>query len=375
MKGYNASFNAGNVEVLANFLKKGVKMNNLKKEKISIEVIKTLVARFENFPEDASNNRNAPFHEAFLQAFSDKLQNSVSDVPFFLSLASWLHGLNTTLGQSFFENVAHILCNGEKREYTSKKLGNKQITKKQQENITKIITDLSNSSKSPSLEYENALLLQNDYTEKITASDFSADVFFETENEVVAIELKTVKPNSGGMMGEKQKILEGKSALYHLFPNKKINFFFGFPFDPTVNPALENVTGYDKTRFLNSVINANKFVAQNEVLLANELWNYLSGEQNTMEDILQIINTIATTDFLLKLQLLKDNSKRNTPEYLNQLTEWNLFSEINLIQNDAIIRQNLNKEDLRIYNKLIFDNNGKYNWERYNCLEKRKVNN
>ncbi|HCI54608.1 MAG TPA: TdeIII family type II restriction endonuclease, partial [Bacteroidales bacterium] len=42
---------------------------NKQKEKISIEVIKTLVNRFGTFPEDASNNRNAPFHEAFLSAF------------------------------------------------------------------------------------------------------------------------------------------------------------------------------------------------------------------------------------------------------------------------------------------------------------------
>lgn len=44
-----------------------------KKEKIAIEVIKTLITRFEIFPIDASNNRNAPFHEAFLNAFADKL--------------------------------------------------------------------------------------------------------------------------------------------------------------------------------------------------------------------------------------------------------------------------------------------------------------
>jgi len=58
-------------------------------EKISIEVIKTLITRFESFPEDASNNRNAPFHEAFLNAFSDKLEGKVSDIPFFISLSSW----------------------------------------------------------------------------------------------------------------------------------------------------------------------------------------------------------------------------------------------------------------------------------------------
>ena len=346
-------------------------LSNQQKEKISIEVIKTLISRFDNFPEDASNNRNAPFHEAFLKAFSDKLESNVSDVPFFISLASWLHGLNTTLGQSFFENVAHILCNGEKREYTSKKLGNKQITKLQQENITKIITDLSNSSKLPDLRKENTLLFQNDTTEKITAADFSADVFFETDDSIVAIELKTVKPNSGGMMGEKQKILEGKAALFHLFPNKTVYFYFGFPFDPTVNPAIENVTNYNKTRFLNSIINANKFVAQDEVLIAGELWDFLSGEKNTMETILEIINTIATPNFISKFQLLQDNSKRNNKEYISQLTEWNLFSEKELIDKNEIIIHHLaqNKTLTRIYNKTAFDNKGNYNTDRYTALK------
>jgi hypothetical protein len=340
-------------------------LTNTQKEKISVEVIKTLVSRFDSFPEDASNNRNAPFHEAFLKAFANKLENSVSDVPFFISLASWLHGLNTTLGQSFFENIAHILCHGEKREYTSKKLGNKLITLQQQRNITKIITNLSNSSTLPNLEEENNVLLQNDTTQKITAADFSVDVFFETDNSVVAIELKTVKPNSGGMMGEKQKILEGKAALFHLFPNKTIHFYFGFPFDPTANSA----TSFDKTRFLNSVINATKFVAKEEVLLANELWNYLSGEDNTMEELLSIINSIATPNFLQKLHLLQDNSQRNSQEYKNQLTEWYLFSELQLIENENRILNSLNSPTTRIFNKIIFDSKGIYNWERYNTLK------
>ena len=81
------------------------------KEKIALEVIRTLYHRFNNFPENADKNRNAPFHEAFLKAFSDKLQGKVPDTPFFISLSSWLHGLNTTLGQSFFEKVSHHLSN------------------------------------------------------------------------------------------------------------------------------------------------------------------------------------------------------------------------------------------------------------------------
>lgn len=338
--------------------------NNIR-ENISIEVIKVMISASDLVQMEKVES---PFHEAFLNAFSNKFSGKVSDMPFFISLSSWLQGLNTTLGQTFFENVAHHLCNGEKREYTSKKLGNLKITRQQQAKIASIITNLSNSSQTPNLAAENEVLLQADETEKITAPDFSADVFFETENEVVAIELKTVKPNSGGMLGEKQKILEGKSALWHLFPSKKINFFIGFPFDPTVEPA----TSHNKTRFLNSIINMTKFFAPNETLVANELWNKLSGQTDTMESILEIINSISTPAFLDKFQLLTDNSKRLTPEYKNQLSEWNLFSEIELIENNNTIVGNINNDIAltRKYNKTIFDSKGNYNTERYNALKR-----
>jgi len=60
-------------------------MNNLKKQQIATIVIKVLLKRFETFPLDASNNRNAPFHEAFLKAFKDNFENKVSDVHFLLA--------------------------------------------------------------------------------------------------------------------------------------------------------------------------------------------------------------------------------------------------------------------------------------------------
>lgn len=346
-------------------------LSDNQKEKISIEVIKTLVTRFSNFPEDASNNRNAPFHEAFLKAFSDKLEGKVSDTPFFISLSSWLHGLNTTLGQTFFENISYHLSNGEKREYTSKRLGNLPISRTQKNNITKIITDLSNSSNVPNLETENDLILESDDTELVSALDFSADVFIEDINSITAIELKSVKPNSGEMRGEKQKILEGKAAMYRHFPGKQINFYIGFPFDPTVNPLIDSVTSYNKTRFLGSIINMTKFFASNETLVASELWNKLSGQENTMEEILEIINTISTTEFLNKFKLLSDNSKRQTPEFKWQLTEWNIFSEIELIEkNDEIIKI-IGKDRVlnRIYNRTSFDNKGNYNFDRYHALK------
>jgi hypothetical protein len=344
-------------------------MTNSIKEKISIEVIKTLITRFESFPEDSSNNRNAPFHEAFLKAFSDKLEGKVSDVPFFISLSSWLQGLNTTLGQTFFENVAHILCDGEKREYTSKKLGNCEITKEQKDRVNEILTELS-SVGNPNLTYEDKQLFCDFNSPLVKTIDFSADVFFEDFNSITAIELKSVKPNSGEMRGEKMKILEGKAALYRLFPKKEIRFYIGFPFDPTANPSKENVTSFDKPRFLKSIINMNKYFDSKETLIANELWDFLSGTKNTMEDILDIINTISTTKFLEKYRLIVNAQYKNTPEYVKQLHEWNLFSEKLIIENYDLIKDRLDTKILiRVFNKTAFDSKGNYNWDRYNTLK------
>jgi len=346
-------------------------LENKIKEKIATEVIKTLVSRFESFPEDASQNRNAPFHTAFLNAFTDKFNNKVSDIPFFISLSSWMHGLNTTLGQTFFENIAHHISYGEKREYTSKRLGNLKITQTQRNHISKIIADLSTSTKKPDLQKENELLLV-DYPDKlIDAMDFSADVFVLDADTVCAIELKSVKPNSGEMKGEKQKILEGKAALYREFPNKNVLFFMGFPFDPTVDIEKESETSFDKDRFLGQIINMTKYFDKDETLIASELWDFLSGDTQTMEQILEIINNISTVEFMDKYKYLINNTNRTKKEYKDILTEWFLFSELELIENDELIKERINgnKKLERIYNKQAFESSnskkGAYRFDRY----------
>lgn len=289
----------------------------------------------------------------FCNAFHN---DSVLNIQHVINSGYGLFGLNTILVKSFYENMAHILSDGEKREYTSKKLGNLQILKTQKDNIINIITNLSNSSDEPNLDNENQLLFINDSTTLVNAIDFSADVFIEDNDRIIAIELKTVKPNSGEMRGEKQKILEGKASLYRKFPNKEVSFFIGFPFDPT----SDQDTTYNKTRFLGSIINMTKFFTPDETLIASELWDFLSGESNTMEQILEIINVISTTEFLEKYQFINDCTNRNELRYTKILQEWNLYSELKLINNDNLIRQRIktDRKLARLYNQKLFDNKG-----------------
>ncbi len=333
-----------------------------KREQIAFEVIRTLVSRFNSFPADVSGNRNAPFHEAFLKAFALKLEDKVPDLPFFISLSSWLHGLNTTLGQSFFENVAHILSDGEKRDF-SKDNGNlADITNAQKKAISDIVTDLKNGNLSPNLARENAIL-QSAAREGqlVEANKFTADVFIEDDNEIVAIELKTVKPNAGEMRGEKQKILEAKASLFRKYPGKRIAFFLGFPFDPT----SETPTGYDKRRFLRSIIDGEKYWAMEEVLLAGELWDWLSGDEQAMEQILDIINRIATPEFIDHYNFLSNIANRGKEGYVELLQKWGLVSELFLVERHEQLQNRLTTtRDRRVYNQSMFKRH-RYNYERY----------
>jgi hypothetical protein len=253
------------------------------KNRISEVVKEILLRRIENFPEIGAEIRNAPFHTAFLDCFSSKLGSLNIETPYLVAIASWLHGLNTSLGTGF-ENISHILSGGYKRKFTdSYRLKVKNI---QAENIEKIIRDLKAGTYFPNIEREDNLIFNiSGNNQEIESLPFTVDTYIEKEDEIIAIELKSVRPNSGEGRGEKQKILYGKAALKLLYPDKKVRFLVGFPFDPTsLTP-----TGFDKERFFNYLIEFKKFFDPAEVLIASEFWDFLSGGENTMEEILSVI--------------------------------------------------------------------------------------
>jgi hypothetical protein len=304
---------------------------------IAFEVIKALKRRFDNFPigEDIQkvhsneNLRNAPFHIKFLQAFEPRIKAKWNDdMPLLLSLTSWLHGLDTTLGQSFFEAVAHILSGGEKRVFKDYK-----ITVAQAHEINTIMTDLKNNAIQPNIYCENCRIRVcntecpknkidiGELTE--SASQFTADNFVEKDDIVEAVEIKSVRPNSNEAANEKRKILTAKVVLHNLYPNKEIKFWIGFPFDPFYNTEI----GCNKTFFMKQLVEFNKYFDPQEVLLANELWDCLSGVTQTMETILEIINAIATPDFEEKFKFINDIHNYNSMEYIDILQKWYIIDK------------------------------------------------
>ncbi len=338
-------------------------MNSRKKQEIAKVIIKLLKSRFDTFPEDATAPRNAPFHKAFLQAFSDKFDAAGTNVDAMISMSSWMHGLNTTLGQVFFESVAHILCDGGKRGFNGSEF---RIYAEQERIIAEIMTDLKNGDRTPDMIAEDVLIKAGEHGELVTGTNFTADCYFEDEENIVAIELKSVRPNSGETRGEKQKILKAKAALRIMYPDKNVSYFFGFPFDPTADTD----TGYCQERFMGNMIEFPKFCDKEEILLADGLWSYLSREEGTMQELLDLIRSIATANFMDEFNFIStpNNLISDTDKYIEIAARWCLEDEIAIA--NAINSLKTSKD--RCVRKSIFvcafDTSGQYNERRSTTL-------
>lgn len=258
-------------------------INTIKRDQIEEVIKKILASRIESFPELNHQNRNAPFHDLVLQAFGDQLRNLSVPTPYLVAISSWMHGLSTSLG-SGFESLAQILSGGYKRNFTKK--FTLKVKPSQATAIEQIIRELKSGIR-PNIQRENDLIFNFQTKDQdVNALELTVDNYLEKDSYIEGIELKSVRPNSGEGRGEKQKILYAKAAFRLLNPIKEVRYYVGFPFDPT----SKTPTGYDKERFFNYLVEFKKFFAFDEVLLAAELWDHLSGQKNTMEEVFDIIS-------------------------------------------------------------------------------------
>lgn len=238
-----------------------------------------------------------------------------------------------------------------------------KISSNQKTIINNLLTMLTNGEITPNLNYENNIWA-SDTNLDIDATEFTADVFIEDENQIVCLEIKTVKPNKGIFRVEKEKILEAKVALKNKFPNKNISYLLGFPFDP----LDETSTGYNKSRFMDYSVGFKKYFSEDEFLLSSELWDFLSGESNTMGEIISIINAIATPCFMEKFNFINEftNIDVNKNDYINTLREWFLFSNVKISENIDVLKEKLvnNRRYQRYLYQSLFNHSINYRTER-----------
>lgn len=167
-------------------------LNKDQQNRISEVVKEILLRRIESFPELGAEIRNAPFHTAFLECFNDRLGSLKIETSYLIAIASWLHGLNTSLGTGF-ESISHILSGGYKRSFTNAyKL---HVKKDQATQIENIIRDLKSGNHLPDLKREEDLIFGFTKQDKtIESLAFTVDTYIERADEIIAVELKSVIP-------------------------------------------------------------------------------------------------------------------------------------------------------------------------------------
>jgi len=193
-----------------------------------------------------------------------------------MALYSFIQSINTMLGQSIFEKVAEIIARVNFGKAVSQYKFEGYLSDKVVLEIDKIMLSLrSAKSQADELkENERIRLVANQGTLGKTRKT-RADLFVLGKDIEHYFEIKTVKPNIDIFAKTKEKLLQWKAMRYSTNQRIKVKAYICIPYNPQApNPysrwTLQGL--YD---------------LKNEVLVAEEFWDFLGGE-GTYEGLLEI---------------------------------------------------------------------------------------
>lgn len=193
-----------------------------------------------------------------------------------MALYSFIHSVNTMLGQSIFEKVAEIIAKPNFNRAESQYNFEGFLSDKAVLEIDKIMSNLKSaeSRADESNENERIRLVANQGARgKIRKT--RADLFLLKKNIENYFEIKTVKPNIDVFARTKEKLLQWKAMRYNTNQRIEVKAYICIPYNPEApNPysrwTLQGL--YD---------------LKNEVLVADEFWDFLGGK-GTYEELLDI---------------------------------------------------------------------------------------
>lgn len=184
-----------------------------------------------------------------------------------MALFSFIHSLNTTFGTSIYEPVAKELAKSKFKEaHAQFALGN-IITQDAQNEIQKIMNDLSvggNVNKEEEIERIRKVARAGELNK---LKSVKVDLFLVSkDDEVFMFDLKTVKGNTTSFVSFKRILLEWLAVYFYQFPDAKVNTLISIPYNP-----------YEPSPYKRWTMKGMLDLTQ-EVKVAEEFWDFLSGE-------------------------------------------------------------------------------------------------
>jgi len=223
------------------------------------ETIKNcLRTKFQNYHPETEN---MPFHYRLLG--KDRM-----------ALYSFLQSLNTTFGVSIYEPVACELAKLNFKDACTQYKLEVKITEDAQNEIQNIMNYLSIGGDVNKKEETEKIRKVAQSGKTNTLKSVKVDLFLlSKDDEVFMFDLKTVKPNKGDFISYKRNMLEWLAVYFYQHPSAKVNTLIAIPYNP-----------YEPSPYIRWTMKGMLDI-KNEVLVANEFWDLLSGE-GTYEDLL-----------------------------------------------------------------------------------------
>lgn len=233
-------------------------LSKKRKEHITETIKVCLRAKFQNYKPETEN---MPFHFRLLG--KDRM-----------ALFSFIQSLNTTFGISIYEPVARELAKETFKEvHTQYELGN-IITQGAQNEIQKIMNDLSVGGDVNKQEETERIRKVAQSGEENKLKSVKVDLFLVSKtDEFFMFDLKTVKPNKGDFISYKRNMLEWLAVYFYQHPKAKANTLISIPYNPYEPKPYARWT-------MKGMLDLKK-----EVMVAEEFWDFLSGA-GTYNDML-----------------------------------------------------------------------------------------
>ncbi len=194
-----------------------------------------------------------------------------------VAACSFVHSLSTTLGMSIYAEISRIIVQETAREaFTSLDVGG-VISDNQRNTIERIIEELKTSRRIPDANAEkNEVLAASTEGASPQRGGKIADFYYLADDGVKRyFEIKTAKPNIDVFTASKRKLLEWIARK-----GEDMAVFLALPYNPYHPKPYSHFA------------RQNLFQEEGDLLVAEQYWGLLSGEEGTLESLLAVFDEI-----------------------------------------------------------------------------------
>ena len=199
-----------------------------------------------------------------------------------MHLYSFIQSLNTNFGSAVFEPVAATIATNRFDKVETQYELDDEINVGARSEIDSIIGDLTAALYDPDALTErrrvNEAMLMT--SETASARDVKVDLRLVGHDQTIhLIDLKTVKPNRGGIVGYKRQILNWFAKESRRFPETEVKTAIALPYNPYHPEPYRRWT-------LKGMMDLS-----HDVYVAEDFWNFMAGE-DVFDDLLDTFEEV-----------------------------------------------------------------------------------